>query len=586
MHLLQNLFKQVLDLSITASYVAIVVMIIRIFFRKSPKIFSFILWGVVLFRLVSPISFISEFSIFNLFNKSPGDFQNISSVEGASAISQIISSSMNYNNENSISNSSVVAVDLNLLENIFNISTIIWIIGIQVLLVIGIVSYIKLLAKVKTATLIEKNIYESDRIDTAFVCGFIRPKIYIPTSLNKKERQYIIEHEKIHIKRFDYITKLISYLLLTIHWFNPIMWISFILMSKDMEMSCDEKVIKKLGDNIKVDYSNSLLSLATDKKVSFASPIAFGENSTKSRIKNVLNYKKPKFWAIVSVFMLVVGMSIFLISNPDNDWKRNSTKLVTQVDTLVEKSENKELTVDDFKEITPFEWDYMYSFTPYTPKEDIENTIGFKWSKISESVNEGTNQVIFTKGNKVVCYFNGYPDNDKVYFDFRSSTNGNIKLSSKENIKFYIYDVDEYNILSFMGGNNYISKTYTSNGRKVEVGISDEGYSTPIVTIEDTENLEEIGKILFEESLKINEEYYEKIKSYKITYVGFMEELGEDKYQVKIAYDLEANEGYENDLDTGNGVNMKNGWTVGKYQILEIEKLEGNRYKLTNWYTG
>ena len=586
MHLLQNLFKQVLDLSITASYVAIVVMIIRIFFRKSPKIFSFILWGVVLFRLVSPISFISEFSIFNLFNKSLGDFQNISSVEGASAISQIISSSMNYNNENSISNSSVVAVDLNLLENIFNISTIIWIIGIQVLLVIGIVSYIKLLAKVKTATLIEKNIYESDRIDTAFVCGFIRPKIYIPTSLNKKERQYIIEHEKIHIKRFDYITKLISYLLLTIHWFNPIMWISFILMSKDMEMSCDEKVIKKLGDNIKVDYSNSLLSLATDKKVSFASPIAFGENSTKSRIKNVLNYKKPKFWAIVSVFMLVVGMSIFLISNPDNDWKSNSTKLVTQVDTLVEKSENKELTVDDFKEITPFEWDYMYSFTPYTPKEDIENTIGFKWSKISESVNEGTNQVIFTKGNKVVCYFNGYPDNDKVYFDFRSSTNGNIKLSSKENIKFYIYDVDEYNILSFMGGNNYISKTYTSNGRKVEVGISDEGYSTPIVTIEDTENLEEIGKILFEESLKINEEYYEKIKSYKITYVGFMEELGEDKYQVKIAYDLEANEGYENDLDTGNGVNMKNGWTVGKYQILEIEKLEGNRYKLTNWYTG
>lgn len=586
MHLLQNLFKQVLDLSITASYVAIVVMIIRIFLRKSPKIFSFILWGVVLFRLVSPISFISEFSIFNLFNKSPGDFQNISSVEGASAISQIISSSMNYNNENSISNSSVVAVDLNLLENIFNISTIIWIIGIQVLLVIGIVSYIKLLAKVKTATLIEKNIYESDRIDTAFVCGFIRPKIYIPISLNKKERQYIIEHEKIHIKRFDYITKLISYLLLTIHWVNPIMWISFILMSKDMEMSCDEKVIKKLGDNIKVDYSNSLLSLATDKKVSFVSTIAFGENSTKSRIKNVLNYNKPKFWAIVSVFMLVVGMSIFLISNPDNGWKNNSTKLVTQVDTLVEKSEDKELTVDDFKEITPFDWDYMYSFTPYTPKEDIENTIGFKWSKIVESVNEGTNQVIFTKRNKVVCYFNGYPDNDKVYFDFRSSTNGNIKLSSKENIKFYIYDVDEYNILSFMGGNNYISKTYTSNGRKVEVGISDEGYSTPIVTIEDTENLEEIGKILFEESLKINEEYYEKIKSYKITYVGFIEELGEDKYQVKIAYDLEANEGYENDLDTGNGVNMKNGWTVGKYQILEIEKLEGNRYKLTNWYTG
>ncbi|WP_297132889.1 M56 family metallopeptidase [Terrisporobacter sp.] len=586
MNLLQDLFKQVLDLSITASYVAIAVMVARIFLSKSPKIFSFILWGVVLFRLVSPISFISKFSIFNLFNRGPGDFQNISYVDAATEVLEVISVPMNFNSKNSISEFTMAVVDLSLLENIFNISTIIWIIGIQVLLVIGIVSYIKLLAKIKTATLIENNIYESDRIDTAFVCGFIRPKIYIPTSLNKKERQYIIEHEKIHIKRFDYITKVISSLLLTIHWFNPIMWVSFILMSKDMEMSCDEKVMKKLGDNIKVDYSNSLLSLATDKKVSFLPPIAFGENSTKSRIKNVLNYKKPKFWAILLVFTLVVGMSIFLISNPDNDWKNNSTKLVTQVDTLVEKSENKELTVDDFKEITPFKWDYMYSFTPYTPKEDIENTIGFKWSKISESVNEGTNQVIFTKGDKVVCYFNGYPEYDKVYFDFRSSTNGNIKLSSKENIKFYIYDVDEYKILSFMGGDNYISKTYTSNGRKVEVGISDEGFSTPIVHIEDTRNLEEIGKILFEESLKINEEYYEKIKSYKITYVSLMEELGEDKYQVKIAYDLEANEGYENDLDTGNGVNMNNGWTVGKYQILEIEKLHENRYKLTNWYTG
>lgn len=586
MHLLQNLFKQVLDLSITASYVAIAVMVARIFLRKFPKIFSFILWGVVLFRLVSPISFISEFSIFNLFNRGRGDFQNISYVDAATEVLEVISVPMNFNSKNSISEVTMAVVDLSLLENIFNISTIIWIIGIQVLLVIEIVSYIKLLAKIKTATLIENNIYESDRIDTAFVCGFIRPKIYIPTSLNKKERQYIIEHEKIHIKRFDYITKVISSLLLTIHWFNPIMWVSFILMSKDMEMSCDEKVMKKLGDNIKVDYSNSLLSLATDKKVSFLPPIAFGENSTKSRIKNVLNYKKPKFWAIVLVFTLVAGMSIFLISNPDNDWKNNSTKLVTQVDTLVEKSENKELTVDDFKEITPFEWDYMYRFTPYTPKEDIENTIGFKWSKLKESVSEGTNQVIFTKGDKVVCYFNVYPESDKVYFDFRSSTNGNIKLSSKENIKFYIYDVDEYKILSFMGGNNYISKTYTSNGRKVEVGISDEGFSTPIVHIEDTRNLEEIGKILFEESLKINEEYYEKIKSYKITYVSLMEELGEDKYQVKIVYDLEANEGYENDLDTGNGVNMKNGWTVGKYQILEIEKLHENRYKLTNWYTG
>lgn len=182
--------------------------------------------------------------------------------------------------------------------------SILWMIGIQILIVYFIVSYIKTYSRIKTATLYNENVYESDQIDTAFVFGLIKPKIYIPVNLTESEKIYIIEHEKVHIKRKDYVTKIIAFLILIIHWFNPIMWISFILMTRDMEMSCDERVMKNLGEDIKTNYSYSLLNLAVNKGNTFNIPLSFSENNIKSRIENVLNYKKPKKW-----FILIIAFS-------------------------------------------------------------------------------------------------------------------------------------------------------------------------------------------------------------------------------------------------------------------------------------
>ena len=257
--LLENLFSNVLDMSITASYVVIAVIIIRFIIKKAPKSFSFAIWIPVLFRLVCPISFISNLSVFNFINRD--SFRKIEGVSQSITVNNTISNIRSGQVSDNIAGNAVtnIANNTTLSQGIGNnfmyLVSILWMIGIQILIVYFIVSYIKTYSRIKTATLYNENVYESDQIDTAFVFGLIKPKIYIPVNLTESEKIYIIEHEKVHIKRKDYVTKIIAFLILIIHWFNPIMWISFILMTRDMEMSCDERVMKNLGEDIKTNYS-------------------------------------------------------------------------------------------------------------------------------------------------------------------------------------------------------------------------------------------------------------------------------------------------------------------------------------------
>lgn len=332
---LENIFKNILDMSITASYVAIVVIIIRFILKKAPKNFSFVLWIAVLFRLVCPISFMSKLSIFNFINKN--SFRKVNEISNNMIINSNISDTgfrqiLNRNvSEYTVNNLS--SNNLNILQgfenNFMEIATILWVIGIQILIIYFIVSYINTYSKIKTATLYKENVFESDQIDTAFVFGLFKPRVYIPVNITEKEKIYIIEHEKVHLRRKDYLIKVIAFLLLTIHWFNPIIWISFILMSKDMEMSCDEKVMKNLGEEIKMDYSHSLLNLAINRGNTFNVPISFSENNIKSRIKNILKYKKPKKSVVLIVAAIIVASTVFLISNPKNDglYNKNNNSL-------------------------------------------------------------------------------------------------------------------------------------------------------------------------------------------------------------------------------------------------------------------
>jgi beta-lactamase regulating signal transducer with metallopeptidase domain len=166
------------------------------------------------------------------------------------------------------------------------------------MLIYSVISLLKLKRKLTGAVWLRCNIYLADSHLTPFVIDVIRPRIYLPSALSERERDYIILHERTHIRRLDHIVKLAAFLALSIHWFNPLVWVAFMCCMKDMEMSCDEAVMKKMGDGIGADYSASLLSLATGRKILAGAPLAFGEGNTKSRIKNVLHYKKPTFWIV------------------------------------------------------------------------------------------------------------------------------------------------------------------------------------------------------------------------------------------------------------------------------------------------
>ncbi len=307
----EKIFLQILNMSFTASIVIACVFTVRILLKKVPKVFSHALWSVALFRLVCPYSFESIFSL--LPTKANPVSQDILYMQVPKIDTGI---AVINNSVNMILPAGTPYASVNPLQIWVFIGSLLWVLGIVILLVYSFVTLFRLKKRLQDATLYRDNIFTSSKIDTAFVMGVFYPKIYLPTNLSDTERDYILLHEQTHIKRLDHIVKLISFLVLCVHWFNPFVWIAFFLSGKDIEMSCDEAVIKRLGNDVKKNYSSSLLILATGRNIVGGTPLAFGEGDTKGRVKNVLNYKRPAFWVVLVAVIAVVFVVIGLTTNP------------------------------------------------------------------------------------------------------------------------------------------------------------------------------------------------------------------------------------------------------------------------------
>ena len=309
--MLEKIFLQILNMSFTASFVIMLVLIARLLLKRSPKVLSYALWGVVLFRLICPFSFESVFSLLPAkINPISQDivYAPIPTIDtGIPAINHTV---------NQLLPAATPTASINPLQIWVFIGTMVWLLGMAILLIYSIVSLVKLQMRLKNAVHEKDNIYLAEHLDTPFVMGIIRPKIYLPASLTEREKRYILLHEQMHIRRFDHVMKIVSFFVLCLHWFNPLVWIAFFISGKDMEMSCDEAVIKQLGNDVKKEYSSSLLTLATGRRIIGGSPLAFGEGDTKVRIKNVLNYKKPAFWMVIVAAVAVICVIVGLMSNP------------------------------------------------------------------------------------------------------------------------------------------------------------------------------------------------------------------------------------------------------------------------------
>ncbi len=322
------LFIRTLNMSITASCVILAVFLVRLALRTAPKGYSYALWSVVLFRLVCPVSFSS---VLSMFNAKPFDMTAAQS--GGGVVLEYVPPDVVYMRApkvsvgipaaNEIISNSLPAANpmtsVNPLQVWIRIGAMVWFAGIAGLLIYGVVAYIRLRHCVDTAVRLGGDVYESDRIPSPFILGFARPRIYIPFGLGRREREYILKHEGYHLKRKDHLAKLLGFAALTVHWFNPLVWLAFAAMTRDMEMSCDEKVLAQTGTGIAKEYSTSLLSFAGGHRFFGASPLTFGETGIAARVKNVLRFRPAPKWATFLAAALCIPIIAACASNPAID---------------------------------------------------------------------------------------------------------------------------------------------------------------------------------------------------------------------------------------------------------------------------
>ena len=211
-----------------------------------------------------------------------------------------------------------------LLEAPVALLTLGWMAGMALMAVYSVLSMLRLRRRLVEAVPLRDNIYLADHIASPFVLGVLRPKIYLPSTLSAEEQKYIILHEQYHIKRLDHLVRLLAFLALCIHWFNPLVWLSFFLAQKDMEMSCDEAVLQTLGGHIRADYSASLLSLSTGRRVVGGTPLAFGEGNAKGRIQNLLTWNKPRKWVVALAALVCVAVVASCGTNPEAGKSRST----------------------------------------------------------------------------------------------------------------------------------------------------------------------------------------------------------------------------------------------------------------------
>ncbi len=335
MELGRSLFSIVVNMSLTGSIVIVAVMIVRLCLRRAPKMFSYLLWAVVLLRLLCPFSFSSVLSVFQMAGisvteqgmmqyvpRENGQFQlrNDTNIVHRADYTGLGGTTGNQPSNSFEQRSAEKETARPLSWDMRGVCSAVWILGMIVLWAYSAVSVIvlkrKLIGSVLDENSPENNIYLCDYIRTAFVMGVLRPRIYLPTTLSGDERRYILLHEETHIRRGDHIWRLLAFLALSIHWFNPLVWCAFFLSERDMEMSCDEAVMCRMGTDLRAAYSASLLNLASGKKVFAGAPLGFGEGSVKCRIQNIMRYKKTAALAAVPVLVLVLVVIVALGSNP------------------------------------------------------------------------------------------------------------------------------------------------------------------------------------------------------------------------------------------------------------------------------
>ena len=376
-------FVKILNMSLTAGYCIAAVIVLRFLLRKQAKILSYLLWSVVLFRLLVPFSITSSYSLLRIDTAVVSQER----LRGVGETAGTVWHGKGYILDGT-AQGTVEAVPFapsaeegtekraSGWERAVLAGAWVWLAGMVILLCYSLRSALRFRRFLADAAPVSEGCYEAAGISTPFVLGIIRPKIYLPKNLQPEERQYVLAHERVHIERKDYLVKLISWCAVCLHWFNPLVWIAFVLMERDMEMSCDEAVLQRMGEDVKEAYSLALLQFSSEESAAFGSPIAFGEGNVKRRIQNILSWHKRRIVTVLSLAILLGALVIGLALNPVGRAQKEAEEQLRlglvhayanafcerDGNTLVEMYQNK--------------W-RAYKSLPLLDQEDGEYTFGF-----------------------------------------------------------------------------------------------------------------------------------------------------------------------------------------------------------------
>ncbi len=324
---MEAVFLKILNMSITASWIVLAVIVVRFLQKKAPRWITVLMWGLVGIRLVCPFSLESIFSLIPSAETVPSNipYTNTPTIHSGvavlnSAVNPILSESF----------APAAGASVNPMQVITFAASIIWIVGIAAMLGYTAVSYLRIRKKVREAVPFQENIWLCDHVDTPFILGIIWPRIFLPSAMREQDMKYVIAHEKAHLKRHDHWWKSLGFLLLTIYWFHPILWIAYVLLCRDIELACDEKVIRAMGTENKKPYSDTLINCSVPRRAIAACPLAFGEVNVKERVKSVLNYKKPAFWIVIAAIVSCIAVAVCFLTNPEkSNWGKTDPDELT-----------------------------------------------------------------------------------------------------------------------------------------------------------------------------------------------------------------------------------------------------------------
>lgn len=326
-----RIFLTVINMSISASYLVLAILLFRLLLKKVPKWITAALWGLVGIRLIFPFSVESIFSLIPSAEVVSPDIMMDPTPNVHTGI-PVMDDSLNPFIGGAFT--PAPGDSANPLQIWIPVLATVWLIGIAVMLVYVLISYAGVKRKIGTAVRLWDNIYQSENVITPFVLGLIRPKIYLPFRMNEKDMGYVVAHETAHIRRWDHLWKPFGFLILALHWFNPLVWLGYVLLCRDIELACDEKVIGPLDREARAEYSETLLACSVSRRMLSACPLAFGESDVKKRVRSVLHYQKPALWIIIAAIILCAVLAVCFLTNPvDKDGEIKDDKYYLMIGT-------------------------------------------------------------------------------------------------------------------------------------------------------------------------------------------------------------------------------------------------------------